>query len=698
MAIPRLVKDLWTGSYSSNPEWLTASGGSLYFSATDSSGERELWKTDGTSTGTVKIDIADGLASSFPTGIADAGGILFLTATRADGVRGLWKYAIAGGKVFIKSVIPTASNYFAYYIPVNLNIKGSGVGRLLFSSTASTTGDELWASDGTESGTVLLSDIISGPGSSQPRDLVTIGQKTYFKARSTAAYSSYGPASLWETGGTQVSTLQVDGFTLPGFGPADEPSFVPFGNKLLVWKRLLLDPQQPFGPSSYSLNLLDQNGIASEIFNTSNILPNSSDYVPRGIASDGVTAYFSINSGFSGVPGGYSSSLWRTQGIPGDAQLVKEFIGPGASVNLAEFSSRNNSVPGAFLNGKMFFVANDGVTGQELWAADGTGAYLVKDLVPGSGESRPRDLTIWRDHLYFRTANHLYQSDGTAAGTIRIEQLDSDPARVTGITIAGDKLYFVKSTAQAGQELWVLDAPVSRTDTYTGDYDWTLTGAPGSGRITGEQLVTTTVTTGLGKRTRATTVTTRQIVVDETLTSIPLVNITGGASPNTINASGWTGDSKQDGGGSTDLLIGGTGFDTYTGGVAADRFRLLRWNVNRTVPDQILDFISSEQDKIEVSISGFGIVAQPSIITGVVRGRRGSPPRANPLSVSLVTVATAGVNAALATNTLFVYDNTTGDLWLNQDWSTAGVGSGGVIANLKNMPPTLTTSGISLIS
>ena len=76
-----LVKDIQAGSSGSGVQWLTAVGSTLYFSATDTTHGQELWKSDGTPGGTVLVkDIASGAAHGSPSGLADVGGSLFFVA------------------------------------------------------------------------------------------------------------------------------------------------------------------------------------------------------------------------------------------------------------------------------------------------------------------------------------------------------------------------------------------------------------------------------------------------------------------------------------------------------------------------------------------------------------------------------------------------------------------------------------------
>ena len=50
-----LVKDIYSGLSGSSPTSLTAIGSELYFTANDGAIGSELWKSDGTSSGTVDI-------------------------------------------------------------------------------------------------------------------------------------------------------------------------------------------------------------------------------------------------------------------------------------------------------------------------------------------------------------------------------------------------------------------------------------------------------------------------------------------------------------------------------------------------------------------------------------------------------------------------------------------------------------------
>jgi ELWxxDGT repeat protein len=88
--ITKLVKDINPGPGWSNPENLTAVGGTLFFTAYDDTNGYQLWRTDGTAAGTVMLtSLAP--SNSSPVGLLNVNGTLFFEAN--DGTHGLqlWK-------------------------------------------------------------------------------------------------------------------------------------------------------------------------------------------------------------------------------------------------------------------------------------------------------------------------------------------------------------------------------------------------------------------------------------------------------------------------------------------------------------------------------------------------------------------------------------------------------------------------------
>ena len=75
---------------------------------------------------------------------------------------------------------------------------------LFFAANDGSVGTELWKSDGTSNGTVLVKDIRSGSLDGLPKRFFTIGDTLYFSARTSAAYNG-----IWKTNGTTSGTVQI---------------------------------------------------------------------------------------------------------------------------------------------------------------------------------------------------------------------------------------------------------------------------------------------------------------------------------------------------------------------------------------------------------------------------------------------------------------------------------------------------------
>ncbi len=112
-----LLKDIYPGGTSSSPSELIKSGSYVYFRATDRSSGSELWRTDGTTAGTVQVsDIRSGLYGSYPQQLTDVGGTLFFVARGTNPTDGsssgyeLWKTdGTQAGTVLVKDITPAAA-------------------------------------------------------------------------------------------------------------------------------------------------------------------------------------------------------------------------------------------------------------------------------------------------------------------------------------------------------------------------------------------------------------------------------------------------------------------------------------------------------------------------------------------------------------------------------------------------------------
>ena len=101
---------------------------------------------------------------------------------------------------------------------------------LFFAWDEGTTGMELWKSDGTVAGTVLVKDIVPGPGRSDPGGFHAVGDTLYFTAYAT------GGQELWKSDGTAAGTMLVKDIW-PGGLSSSPGSFERFGELLLFGAR-----------------------------------------------------------------------------------------------------------------------------------------------------------------------------------------------------------------------------------------------------------------------------------------------------------------------------------------------------------------------------------------------------------------------------------------------------------------------------
>lgn len=177
----------------------------------------------------------------------------------------------------------------------------------------------------------------------------------------------------------------------------------------------------------------------------------------------GGVLYFTSSDGIHGT------ELWRTDGTSAGTRMVKDICpGPGGELGPARLRDifpgpRSSEIRWLTAAGeRVYFVADDGTHGRELWVSDGTsgGTRMLADLVPGEGSSLPEQLQAVGQNLIFSayTPEHGREpwiTDGDAVGTRRLADLAPGPLPSSPIhfTLSGPWLYFAATDAETGFEL-----------------------------------------------------------------------------------------------------------------------------------------------------------------------------------------------------------------------------------------------------
>ncbi|HXU46263.1 MAG TPA: hypothetical protein VN783_12110, partial [Thermoanaerobaculia bacterium] len=424
-----------------------------------------LWTTDGTPAGTRKLHLGRGPSLDPEDGwplAAFQDGVLF---TR--GRRELWQIDRTGTRVERLHDFEPRNGGSGPIDQVSLG------NRLIFFSQIDGQRARLCSSDGTSAGTGAISNVagLDGIGSDYQ------GRFRLARAGTQAFFSTRG--RLWATDGTHEGTRKwkAQSAFYESFALSAPIGFL--GGQFIFSATLDINEVNHCAPGDSEPWVSDGKHGPRQLLNLD----------PYFFEPDGDCSADDLSSspGPGVVLGGialfaaddlvHGRELFATDGTKEGTRIVADidrkrmpfdqpelephplpFIGVGSDPS--DLVRAGNNV---------FFVADDGTTGRELWISNGNrrGTRRVADLVPGRGGSTPRNLVAVGDSIYFFAAHvpseGLYRSDGTPGGTVLVSDL-AGVSQVRDLTATKNgRLYFAAFTEATGTELWTSQGTAETT-------------------------------------------------------------------------------------------------------------------------------------------------------------------------------------------------------------------------------------------
>jgi ELWxxDGT repeat protein len=329
--------------------------------------------------------------------------------------------------------------------------------RIVFVASTSTSGRELWTTDGTAAGTSQLADILPGQSSSLPSRFTIVNGTLIFNA-----FDSRG-TELWMSDGTTAGTrLMAD---IASGSSSSNP-----GDRIVYHGKMLFSAFEPV--NGRELWITDGTPGGTRLLR--DLKAGTAGSEPQSFVQLGDTVYFAT-----------TDALWKTDGTEAGTVVVKSVARP-----------RNLLVAGP----RIFFVALTQQTGDEPWVSDGTeaGTFMLADIRPGQESSMPyvnQMATALGDRVFFSANDsvHGYEpwiSDGTPAGTRMFRDIfpGQEDSNVGGYAVIGSIAFFTANTPATGYELWKTDGTDAGTQLVRDIRPGKDSSAPASFTIAGNRL------------------------------------------------------------------------------------------------------------------------------------------------------------------------------------------------------------------
>jgi ELWxxDGT repeat protein len=397
-----LVKDINTDSTasfydnSSFPREINVVDGNLYFIASTSSHDKELWISGGRDENTRSVS---DMVTDLPAGIGELKKWDDKLIFRAnDGVHGseLWisDLNFANARM-IKDLKPNNPNFPGSVdgsYPENFTIFNEKV----FFSATTWSGLQLFVTDGTESGTIMLTE--TGTGNRFPQDFVEFNGKLFFSCQDR----SNSKPQLWTTDGTPEGTMEFK-----SFGNSSTDYLFSFGDNYSIIYKDRLYFSAYIDSIGAELWVTDGTSEGTNLFMDIDQEDNWGSW-PHGYTIYKSKLYFIAND-FT-----HLDELWCTDGDT--TYMVKDINPDGGGLG---YSSLH------VINQKLFFEATDEENGTaELWVSNGNADSTIKVLSnQGIAVKSPQYFVEWKNKMVFVAGEYdkqLWLTDGTQINTYAI--------------------------------------------------------------------------------------------------------------------------------------------------------------------------------------------------------------------------------------------------------------------------------------
>jgi ELWxxDGT repeat protein len=315
------------------------------------------------------------------------------------------------------------------------------LGQWIFFYGVTPQGTGLHRTDGTIANTTLLLPLSASALFNDTSDIVPLGDRMLFSLRGTQ-----GNFALWATDGTQAGTSQI----------ATVTAFTPMG---IIGGKLLFDGG----------GLWTTDGTAAGT-RVTDVLAGMKASINSGRVLSNRLFFF----GEAFEAGNSIRRLYVTEGTAATTRAIMKVDQHGYNVLNEGFVIGNN----------FYFRNDDGIHGLELWRTDGATAELFTDINPGNrtgvedvyGEERPAGTVIFVAKE-FNTGREPWITDGTVVGTHLLANCaPEDPLNGSSprqLRASGGQLFFT-ATLPGGDAIGVSDGTSEATTAAVADFPWTI--------------------------------------------------------------------------------------------------------------------------------------------------------------------------------------------------------------------------------